>query len=307
MIFECHDSSQNSSLYIISGYSTSSVAPDIDEYLGGSGADLRTIVQQVQAVLGGASTSPGAGIVIGCNPDTSISRADLDFDDALNLTYTGGDFTTLSTINPDSLTGLQAIFPSHCTYAMDVSIAGTYPMPHAIAYDSAEGAWLYATKINGTGYESYLMFGAVLEPSADANEYGTVYVWGQITSTSGARCPHQYAEVSAFDPSGTRQVYDLSVSATLTSANYKVSGGADDGKLNWRRVDVINGTGGAGIKGTVKPHLMCEVGIYRDGTFYHRPITFGAGGEPVVCYTESCAFFWAEGVRLFPSYYVYNP
>jgi hypothetical protein len=252
-----------------------------------------------------ATTSPTNGIVVGCNPDTTISRADLDFDDSTELTYTGGDHTSLTTINPDGLTGLQAIFPSHCTYGMDTQTVSSYSTPHCLVYDSTEAAWCYM--VYRAQDQSIMLFGSILEPSADANTYGTAQIYGAISTTTGyGGIAHTQAEVNAFDTLGASQDYDISVSNTLDGDNYIVSGGADDGKLNWRRVDVINGTGGAGIKGTLKPQICCETGIYRDGRFFQRPIDFGAYG-PVVRYTESCAVFWEEGARIFPSYAVNNP
>lgn len=307
MIYESHDPVQEQSKYTIGGYSTSGVAPDIDEYLGATGANLRTIVKELTLAFASASNFPGAGLTIGVNPDTSVSRADLDFDDATALTYSGGDFTALSTVNPDSLVGLQAIFPSHCTYAMSTNTSSLYRGAHCTGYDTTEGVWLYMRQ-NTTGEDTALcVWGACLDPSADANEYGTIYMYGSDDNFTGlGGFQHTIAEVSAFDPTGTLRDYDLSPSEGLDIGNYKVSGGAEDGDLNWRKVSVDNGSGGSGIKGHVKESVLVEIGIFQDGSFNRRPIDFPDTANPVVRYSESCAVWWEDGARLFPSYYSYN-
>ena len=309
MIFECHDPTANNSLYVIGGYSSNTNPPDVDDILGLTGTNLRTRAKSIGVAFASASASPGSGLAILHNPDTTISRADLDFDDATELTYTGGDYTTLTTVNPDSLAGLQAISPSHATYGMTTDLHGNDRCAHCLGYDSTAKVWLYAmeTSAGTSGSEGYVMWGPALDPSADANEYATLYVWGSRSSTTGMRgIAHTYAEVNAFDPGGTSRDYDLSPDEDLDSGNYKVSGGLDDGKLNWKKVEVNNGTGGSGVKGHVKENLFVEIGIYRDGGFRLRPIQFPDTANPVVCVTESCAIWWEDGARLFPSYFSYN-
>lgn len=308
MLFEIHDPAANKSLYVISAYDASGLqAPDVDDYLGNSGANLRTIVKSINATFASASTAPQAGLTIGVNPDTTVARANLDYDDATELTYSGGDFTTLTTINPDSLAGLQAIFPAHCTYAMSTDIFGQYNVAHCLGYDSTAEVFLYATETQTSGGAAFVLWGNVLDPAADANEYATIHVAGSITTTQNARgIGHAIAQVSAFDPGGTLREYDFSPSESLDLGNYAVSGGGEDGRFNWKKIEVNNGTGGSGIKGHVKESVMVEIGIFRNGLFKLRPIQFPDSANPVICYTESCAIWWEDGARLFPSYYVYN-
>lgn len=307
MIFEVHDPAANSSMYCVGGYSTNTNSPDIDDYLGQSGSNLRTRAKAFFTTFASASTSPGSGLAWLWNSDTTISRADLDFDDATELTYTGGDFTALTTLNPDSLAGLQALSPSHATYGMTTDLVGPYRVAHCFGYDSTAQTWLYAIEGAGGNNSAFGMWGPILDPSADANEYGTLYVSGTVNMTTDFRgIRHQYAEVNAFDPGGTSRDYDLSPDDDLDSTNYKVSGGGEDGRLNWKKVEVNNGTGGSGIKGHVKDGLFVEIGIYRDGQFKSRPIQFPDTDNPVICYTESCAIWWEKGARMFPSYYSYN-
>lgn len=310
MMFELYDATNNTAFYFIGGYeSTATTAPDVDDYLGGSGVNLRTRVKSFSVAFASASTSPQAGLTVGCNPDTTISRVDLEYDNATAMTYVGGDFTALATLNPDSLAGLQAIFPAHATYAMSTDLVGSFQVAHVLGYDNTAAVWLYMNEHATQDSRNICMWGPTLDPSAggDTNEYGTVYVYGTQASTQDFRgFSHQFAEVHAFDPGGTDREYDLSPNEDLDSGNYKVTGGVDDGKLNWKKIEVNNGTGGSGIKGHVKENLMVEIGIYRDGQFKLRPIEFPDAANPVVCYTESCAIWWEAGARMFPSYVSYN-
>ena len=308
MIFEIHDPPANTSMYCVGGYSLGANAPDVDDYLGQTGTNLRTRAKAFGSTFAAASTNPGSGLTWLWNPDTTISRANLDFNDATELTYSGGDFTTLSTLNPDTLAGLQALSPSHATYAMTTDLMGTYNVAHCLGYDSTAKAWLYCIEDTTPGEMCFGMWGPILDPSADANEYGTLVVSGvrnpSAVDTRGIQ--HTVAEVNAFDPSGTSRDYDLSPDEDLNEGNYIVSGGAEDGRLNWKKVQVDNGTGGSGIKGHVKEALFVEIGIFRDGQFQKRPIQFPDTANPVICYTESCAIWWEDGARMFPSYYSYN-
>lgn len=310
MMFECFSTSTNQAFYVIGGTSSSTQAPDIDEYLGQTGTNVRTRVKALGVAFASASTAPNAGLVLGLNPDTSISRADLEYDNAAALTYTGGDYTALVTLNPDSLAGLQEIFPAHATYAMSTDLEGAYHVSHALAYDDVTNVWMYVMSGTSANELNIAMWGELLDPSGggDTNEYATLYVHGTMATTQNGRgISHTHAEVNAFNGSGVSQDYDMSPTETLDTLNYKVSGGVDDGKFNWRKVLVDNGTGGSGEKGHVKEELFVEIGAYRHGSFKLRPIQFDDAEKPVICYTESCAIWWEAGARMFPSYTEFNP
>jgi hypothetical protein len=304
-IFECHHAANNTSFYWIGGYADGGTAPDVDDYLGLNSTNLSTLMFNISSQITSAVGS-AAGYALGVNPDTSISRANLDFNNATELTYTGGDWTTLTTLNLDSLAGIQALFPSHCTLALTDMWVSTSRTSRCLGYDDEEGVWLYATN-DCANAEAYVMWGPLLDPSADANEYATLRLYGSRSATFERGIGHTYANVSAFDAGGTLRTYDLSPDNDLTINNYKVAGGAHDGKLNWKKVEVNNGSGGSGVKGYVKEEYFVEVGIFRDGTFFQRPIQMPDDAHPVVCMTESCAIWWEDGARLFPTYFVWNP
>jgi len=311
MIFEIHNPSTNRSWYVISGYRPTNVSPvpDIDDYLGGSPTDYRTLVKAMGAALT-YTTSPANGIVFSYNPDTTISRADLDHDDA-NLRYTGGDFTSLTTVNPDTLLGLQAIIPSHCPYGIDNAIltAASENPPWSMTYDSEEEAFLICQRHTTSSYGSIVMLGEIITPTnaGDTSESGLAHIYGDISSAAARGYVHTYAEVSAFDTGGTRRDYDIVPTEDINVRNYKVVGGPDDGKLDWRPVPVTNGTGGSGAKGFLKEALACEIGIYGSGHFYSRAIKFPDAAHTMVCYTVSMAFFWEDGIEKFPGQSNWNP
>ena len=114
--FVVKDITNDNALYILTGGNYTS-PPDIDDWLGSSGTFVRNHVSKVgDATVG--STSPGNGVVMFFNPDTTVAEPDLDFDDATEMTYSGGDETSLTTVNPDSSGGIALFRPSHCTMGL---------------------------------------------------------------------------------------------------------------------------------------------------------------------------------------------
>ena len=311
MVFELHDAAANSSFYIIGGTSATTSSPDIDDVLGGSGANLRTRVKQMSVSFAAASASPGSGLVFGANVDTSISRADLEYDNLAAMTYSGGDFTPLTTFNPDSLAGLQALFPLHSPYAMDTHVVnGLYRTAHCLGYDSDEECWLFMSAGSGSEFQGHCLWGPIIDPSAggDTNEYGLLYVYGEVgTATDNRGIGHTQRQVNAAGADGTWQDPLFSTTGLLNVNNYKIAGGPDDGKLNWRKVQVDSGNMGGGIKGHIKGNLFVEIGPINDGRFLKRAIEFPDVDHPVICYTHQCAMWWERGQRMFPSYVRYNP
>lgn len=304
MMFECHDVTRATSFYFMSGYSTGAGAPDIDDVLGSNTGNLSTVAFYFQSSIT-ASVLSAAGLFVGANPDTTVSRADLDYDDTAELTYSGGDWTSLSTIDPNTLLGIQAVFPSHCTLAASDTSMSNYRVSRCLGYDNTEGVWLYAVNDPGSS-EYWALWGPLLDPSADANEYATLLLSGSNSTAYERGISHQQLSASAFDAGGTRRTYDLVPDNDLDKDNYIVTGGAHDGKLTWKKVEVANGSGGSGIKGHVKEQYLVEIGIYRGGSFYRRPIKFPTADTPVLCITEGLAIWWEDGQRMFPSYYLFN-
>jgi hypothetical protein len=301
MIFEIHDDAQDTSFYMLGGYSTSSTAPTLATFIGSTGANLRTRFKAMQVAFASASVSPLAGLVVGVNTDTTIARADLDYDTPATLTYSGGDFTTLTTINPDSLGGIQAILPAHCPYGMTNDTgASTTAVSHALGYDDTLGVWAYmATQLNHDRIAWCTWGKNIIDPLTGSDGVGMAYVWGQDSDRGYAST---YKEVNARDAGGTWRDYDLAPTNGLDAGNHKITGGGDDGKLNWRPVSVENGTGGSGQKGFMKPGILVEIGLFGAREFFRKPIQFPNVANPVICYFNAMAIWWEDGARMFPSY-----
>jgi len=302
MLFECHDAAKNTSMYVCGAYTTSGYPPDVDDIFGGSYDNAKTRIARINYNFEQTSYY-GSGLVFGANPDTTVARVVLDFDDATALTYTGGDFTALTTVDPSTLLGLEALFPAHCTYAMETSVEERYHVAHCLGYDSDSAVWMYCQSDTSDSLR-FVMWGPILDPSADTNEYGTLHIAGDpTTGNDGRGISHSRAQVHAFDPTGVARVYAINPAWDLDINNYKVSGGTEDGRLNWKKVEVSDGSGGSGIKGHIKEEFMVEIGIRNDGRFRLRPIAFPDEDHPVICYTDACAIWWEKGARMFPTYY----
>ena len=306
MMFEIHDSVLNTSMYVVTGFSETSFSPDMDEYLGGSTTNFNANVK-IHGSSFASSSCNSNGLSVLVNTDTTVSRADLEYDNAAAMTYSGGDFTELVTLEPNTLTGLQALKTSHSPYgaAASSSTQVGLGMLASIGYDDVAGVWAFMSNSSAsTSQGHWSCWGDVINPSSGSFETALVYLGGSISYRGFLQTNK---EVHAKDPGGTWRDYDLAPTSSLNSGNYKVSGGADDGKLNWKAVSAENGTGGAGVLGFVKPEFLVEIGLYNDSMFRYRPIDFPTADKPVVCYFQGLAVWWAEGDPFFPYVPSYNP
>lgn len=292
--FAVKDNTNNTLLIILTG-GNHTLSPDIDDWLGGSGANLRTLVADVNDATVG-STTPQNGIVFLYNPDTTTSEPNLDFDDATELTYTGGDGTALSTIDPDSLAGLQALNPSHCVKGLsfeDFSTTDGWYMPFDFCYDDSRLVWNIVAPAGmdrGTWYIG--MMGNAADPGASGGSSELVTFRATVTSGSSSAGAPSPISAYAFDSGGTERLYEVNPTNSILETNYQVVGGADDGKIDWKAVPIENGSGGSGNKGYFHDDMVVEIYPYDDSRYTFRVAERPDADNPVVKISDSFAIFW---------------
>ena len=304
--FVLRNKTKNSNLYVLNG-GNHTTAPDVDDWLGASGSNLR---QHVTALndSGDGTTSPGNGIVMIFNPDTTVAEADLDWDDATALTYTGGDGTALTTINPDSIGGLAALRPSHALKGIEYSTLFTSSTGLYVSFDMCYNpdlnTWFVHTKAQGAETTRYVSaFGEFIVPTGgDTNKNGVLKA---KTSHSGfSMGTMEYCAVHAFDGGSVERVYEVTELEIFTRLNYKINnpGSPDHNKLDWRAPLVTNGSGGAGTKGDLHEEFCVEAYPFADASFKGRPIFMPDATKPLFKYSEGLCFMWKQGVSLPGSY-----
>lgn len=309
--FYVKDFDNGRSFLVLTGENESTtIAPDLDDYLGASGANLRAHVTRVGEPTVG-TTAPGNGVVIIFNGDTATNgEPDLDFDDTANLTYTGGDDTDLVTINPDSLVGLAELRRSGMTFGVSFeesfTSATTTPIG-SMCYDDERGMLFSAfTKQHLFCDRLIAVQGACGRPGAGGTgAQMTIKVETQTTLSNLSNPTHMKAY--AFDGGGTERLYDLTPDEDLDDTTYKVASGVDAGKLDWKVVTVTNGSGGSGTYGTTHEEAVVEIGVFNDGRFHNRALQMLDADHPVVKLTDSCAFMWARDAVLPLTYGTGNP
>lgn len=299
--FVVKDNTNNTALYILTG-GNHTTQPDLDDWLGSSGSIVRNHVTAVGVATVGSTSIQKNGVVMLFNPDTTTAEPDLDFDNTTDLTYTGGDGTALTTINPDSSAGLALLRPSHCTMGisfeeMFINGDGVY-VPFAFCYDDELKAWrIQAEQGKNKAVRYECMFGEWIIPSGgDTNKVGTLK--SKWTGSTAAAFGETHAKVYAFDAGGTERLYDLVADEDFDTSTYKVQSGANAGKIDWKVVDITNGSGGSGTKGTTDEEAIVECFPFDDGRFLDRPLEMPDSDHPVTKSTASLAFFWQDAYPL---------
>lgn len=303
--FTVEDITNNTQMIIMTGGNHTN-APGVDDWLGGSGANLRTHVKAVGDAAGG-TTNPQNGVVFLFNPDTTTAAPDLEFDNATEKTYSGGDGFALTVVNPDSLAGLAALRPPHCRVGVSFeepfsnSAAGYYSAI-ALVYDDELLTWAVYSNQRADWSTSFIaMFGDWIVPQGgDTDPLGHLRL--QFTRTANNVGTIQHAKVEAADAGGTERTYDLVPQVLFDEDNYVISSGPNIGKIDWRNVTITNGTGGSGTKGTTDERACVEVFPNNDARFTGRPQEMPDAARIVAKQTDTLAFLWQNNYELPLSY-----
>ena len=149
-------------------YANAASAPGVDDWLGGSGANLRVHARAVGSRTT-HTTNPQAGIVTFFNNDfaTASSTTSAGFDDTTALTWVAGDFQELG-FNPDSLAGLALLRPSHTEYGLTWEVNGAGWANTCATYDDTRGTLIMLQDDDGWAAFDHLaiMGSEALDPAS---------------------------------------------------------------------------------------------------------------------------------------------
>lgn len=231
-----------------------------------------------------ASTSAMGPLYIIYNPDYTIasSTGGFGFNDAVELTYTGGDFTVMATPPTSEAIFTSTWLRSHCPKMLGLhsnTIVSTTPYIRTVNFVIDDTAnfmrILVATSIGSN--KIYLI--AILakdlfinSDSANTNTTGVLYSNFDIgTSNNNATSNLTYFNYgSGFDATGARTLYHGISSNQFTVRNIF----AADNTIHWRRLQAVKDTN---YKGYFNPLYVREAGQYNsffgDGQRFLDPDT----------------------------------
>lgn len=255
IFFIVRDNANGCEWWFMTGESSTASAPDVDDWYGTSGAILRQNMVQVGVGSGTGTTSPQAGFLIAYNDDVSGSAATtVAFDDLTALTFTGGDFSA-SSLDLDTA-GAPAAIRNGSIYGADFSTSSSALRPSTFTFDddSARPALLSMLGQDRNVIRGSLL-GRILNPATggDTNEQG---LWHFLSSGGGVSTTSTRG--FAFDLVSAIQEYSIQFPEILKEDAIVDDGGTD--KLNFRHINFVSGSGGAGTKGSIKRELAVMSG-----------------------------------------------
>ena len=310
--FILRDITNNSEfLFTVSGRDASTSPSEYSDYWGdgtsGTGNTYEQVVSQTAVSAGGQNHSyPGIGVYY--NPDyaTSSMTRSFGFNDTTNLTYTGGDFTSVTTpplTDSDVLNNWLPVggvkYPKGFIFYSNISSIDPMTMMF-ILDDALDTMAIYQAGGSNDVYlvvtEIALLGRSAILPYIVTDTYTQGGVWWSLAPSDGNLGTHTYAYANGFSEAGTRiHDYAHQYYESYTHLN-QVDG---SGNIKWRTIPLSSASDTA--KGTIHPDLALEIGAYNSfssmpGTIYNLP----SAAAPMMKYTASAATMYAQSLPRFP-------
>lgn len=294
--FFVRDNANGCEWIILTGETTNTNPIDIDDWLGSSGVILRQHVVLVGSAFNNlGTTSPSNGLVVIYNDNVAGSAASsIGFNDLTALTFTGGDFSA-SGLDIDSSAGLTAL-RNGSVYGFDFSTIGVNYIPYSFTFeDDATRPSLSVLAGESRDALYYGINGRIVTPAlgGDTNQQALMQGFVSNNEPSGSRGAFAFAS-----PSGTLQAYQLEYPAIGEEDTYINDAGTF--KYNFRFVNLINGTAGAGTKGSIKREIALITGPTTTYQSITRNVGFLSNGQPMFKFVNDLAFMHEDGVIPFP-------
>jgi len=297
----------NEWLFIFSGYDSSGNSPSSNYFVVPGYTTSYTHFQNCGAAADntGYNSSSGWGLNVLYNPDYATDTFDMQFDDATELTYVGGDFGSSTALPANNSTKATAFLPS-TDYPRGITMVqgGSTNVNGSdlfLSFDDTEGVLdIYMTEGASKEPDLICKMGEILDPDDVADTYTQGTMWVETTTSNPASEAGDPDDsegfVDCFSSAGAR-LYNLNLvfKKTLTQENDKTVGL----KFKWYPVEVSSG-------GTMKGHLKGNIG--REATAYNaREFYLQLFAEnplaPVVTFikiTDSMMIKYPTGVPPFP-------
>lgn len=269
----------------------------IDYVLGGSGTTMRTHTRFMGQTSHSSSTSSSWAVYF--NPDIATNTAadDINFDVTDALTFSGGDFTT-SGVEFNTAPNLAKLRPAHAPYGLQTP-SGLPWVRACVTFDDVRASALLLVETGAAGAFCFGVMGLCCDPN-DGADTNTALTWHHNVSWSAGELVVGNGEAYAFDVGGTLRDYDLDTSGDSFGLDDALidEGGTD--KADWRVIQLINGTGGAGTKGTLMEQIAVRIGP-EAGHDHGRPYKLFDDDNTLVKYTARYAFMHEANTLFFPA------
>jgi len=273
---------------------------------GGAGAGANYVQNTAGApAVGAISTSPT--VLVFFNTDPATSDYGMAFNDAVNMTYTTGDFTAPASANLpwNTPAKMNAFLPSHNKNArgayIDVgSFSGSFTADILVVLsDNAGEAGVYGYLSSGGDREIANMFGIgdFATSITPGDTFLTCMFWAYLTYGSGGYGVPGGTGGNGFVDGRTsagvaKNNWQLTPLKSLTFANRKDGAG----NFTWWRVRIVEG---ANDKGHIKAGVIREIGGFNIAIDFRSRFAAPAG-NCMVKYTNSWAVCYPANVPNFP-------
>lgn len=250
------------------------------------------------AASGSTGSSNSEVIIVYFNPDyaTDTFATPFGFDNATELTYSGGDYTDVTT-NPN--VDFSEWLPTGVLYpkgflidqggSSEVGEHSRIDMVFDDTYDVLTCYYAQGDEMGGRPLYIWMLGGEYCIPNAGGDTNLAGGIWLKM-DPSGAIGGIQRAYGQGFDDAGVRiHDYELSAAQSYTSENERTAGG----DYKWKAVGLVSPSND---KGHVHTDLMREIGAFRSWAAYGLRFNAPSATEPMVKITESYATPWADGL-----------
>lgn len=254
-------------------------------------------VEDTPVNTGGTGSGISEAMLVYFNPDyaTDSFITPFGFDNTTELTYSGGDFTTVTTNpNVDFSEWLPSgvLYPKGFLFTPSATGAeGAYVRVDMVwddTYDMLAIYWCEGKEAGGRPTKIALLGGEYCIPNVggDTNLMGGVWIQLEETPSRIGQTSHAYGQ--GFDDAGARIYdYDLDWSQSYTPGNEL---NASD-EYKWRAVGLVSASND---KGHVHTDLLREIGAYQSWVSYGLRFNAPSATEPMVKVTDTVATMWAD-------------
>lgn len=296
-------------LFCVAGRDASASPAEIPDFWGDTtGGNVHLQPTNIAPVSAGGTPYSRGGICVYYNPDyatSSFARA-FGFDDTTNLTYTGGDFTAVSssplttanlTTNWLPVGGVE--YPKGFVFYNNAGQSD--PVMYMFVIDDVKDTMaIFSAAGNSSSLLECnviaLLGGQVILPALVTDTRTQGGAWWTLAIDDGNLGTHTHAYAQGFSSAGTR-IHDYALDPLNAFTYYNQANTLGD--MKWRAVPITSASDTA--KGHLNPDLAMEVGAYNDiasflGTIYDFP----AAATPMMKYTASMALMYAQSIPRFP-------
>ena len=287
-------------LFVFAGRDSTISPSEIGDFIAWDGADIQRVSSNPNLPYGSTDTYTMA-VFINIDYTASSWGRNWGFDDAVEMTFTGGDFEDVTlTSDPSNASTFDndwkptGVLNPRGIYFTNSALDNN--IMHAIVFDDVEDA--VAVYRTGNKGEFWVENVAVLSKNlftantvGDTNLQGAAWFTIDPTTTNFGSILLSWAD--GFDNLGNPvDDFDLVTDDNFTPENERVGGLA-----KWRSVVA---TSVSFDKGWLNSNLIVEIGAFNSYTSHRARYAQPNQSNPCVKLSNAMAFPWAPGVPAFP-------